>query len=71
MMMGYWAITAALMFTLRDQDPAEAINGIVSIVVAGGVAGWYLFMKENVARYYKILERHDEASEAVTHGAGS
>lgn len=64
-MVGYWAALGAMVFALEREDPAQMFSGVVSMLIAVGIAGWYLFGKENVVRYYKELERRADTAEGT------
>lgn len=64
-MMGYWVITGAVMLKLPDPDGTQMFGAVMTLLFGGGIAGWYLFGKENVVGYYKELERREDASAKV------
>jgi len=65
-MLGYWAAAGAMIYAIRTDDTANMVSGVASMLVCGGIAAWYLFGKENVVRYYRMLERRADAGEAAT-----
>ena len=63
-MMAYWVLSAAAMWSL-SATPLEGLGSAFSVLLFfGAPAGFYLFGKENVVRYYQMLERQADAAES-------
>ena len=61
-MMLYWPVVAISMFFTPAETTGNAAAGAFFSLVAGLIAWWYLFGKENVVAYYERLERQEDAS---------
>ena len=65
-MLAYWVIVAVTTWTLRE-NTMDGVAGVLSFLVFGcGPAVWYLFAKENVVRYFEMLERRADRAAAGT-----
>jgi dTDP-glucose pyrophosphorylase len=66
-MIAFWAIMGVFQIVLTIKAPDEGA-GLATAVIAAllyvGVSGWYLYAKENVVEYYKVLESEQESGPA-------
>jgi hypothetical protein len=66
LMLSYWAVTGAFQIVLAIRSSggaAEIATAVLMALIYVGAAGWYLYGKENVVEYYKVLEASDAARE--------
>jgi hypothetical protein len=58
LMLFFWCMTAAVTLTSYIRDSGYRFAGsVVAVLVALAIAAWYLYGKENVVQYYRVLEQ--------------
>lgn len=65
MMMIYWVLVTAAAVSLNPDRMEGVISGVIFLACCGAPAAWYLFAKENVVAYYRMLEREADRESAA------